>query len=155
MYKLHQIITSIAFTLWIFIPLNSYATVIYTWVDESGRSHFSQEPPEGVKAVRMYSEDIEPDKVGYVAPKIVAIEPSKEVIQEAEAKIIKENDSKQAESICKNATHSLKVLTTHSNLNRKDEQTGEVETLSESQRQAAIKENQQRIKLFCEDKSNK
>jgi hypothetical protein len=40
-------------------------------------------------------------------------------------------------------------------LNRQNEQTGEVETMSEPQRQAAIEENQQRIKLFCEDKSDK
>jgi hypothetical protein len=155
MYKICQVITVIALNLWIFFPFNSYATIIYTWVDESGRSHFSQEPPEGVEAVRMYSEDIEPDKVGYVAPKREDPVPSKEALQQAEAALINEKDSKQAQTICQTATHSLNVLSTHSNLNRKNEQTGDIETMSEPQRQAAIEENQQRIKLFCEDKSDK
>lgn len=155
MLTLHHMLAFILISLSLFFVGNSHATVIYTWVDENGISHYSQEPPVGVEAARLYSEDIEPNKVGYIAPKKEVPVPSEEAQEQADAKLIKEKDSKQADAICQNATHSLNILTSHSNLNRKNEQTGEVETMTEPQRQAAIAENQQRIKLFCNDaKSN-
>lgn len=155
MLTLREVLVFILINLSFLCASNSHATVIYTWVDENGQSHYSQEPPVGIEAARLYSEDIEADKVGYVAPKKAEPVPSDEAQQQADAKLIKEKDSEQAAAICQNATHSLNVLTSHSNLNRKNEQTGEVETMTEPQRQAAIAENQQRIKLFCNDaKSN-
>ncbi|MBB1270495.1 DUF4124 domain-containing protein [Shewanella sp. SR44-3] len=132
------------------LSLSTSATVIYSWVDKDGKTHYSQEPPAEANAERQYSEDIERDKIGYVAPIKKTTQSSDEALRQAEALVIKEKDSKQADSICDNATHSLKVLTTHSNLNRKNEQTGEVVTMTEVERQAAIKENQERVKLFCQ-----
>jgi hypothetical protein len=132
------------------LSLSVGATVIYSWTDKDGQVHYSQEPPVEVEAKRQYSEDIERDKVGYVAPVKEQAQPSEEALRRAEAKLIKEKDSKQAEGICDKATHSLNVLTTHTNLNRQNEQTGEVVTMTEVERQAAIQENQQRVELFCQ-----
>jgi hypothetical protein len=132
------------------LSLNVSATVIYSWTDKDGKTHYSQEPPVEVEAKRQYSEDIERDRVGYVAPVKKQAQPTDESLRQAEALLIKEKDSKQAEGICDKATHSLKVLTSHTNLNRQNEQTGEVVAMTEEERQAAINENQQRVELFCE-----
>lgn len=132
------------------LSLSVSATVIYSWIDKDGQVHYSQEPPVEVEAERQYSEDIERDKVGYVAPIKEQTQPTEEALRQAEALLIKEKDSKQAEGICDNATHSLNVLTAHTKLNRQNEQTGETVAMTEVERQAAIKESQQRVKLFCQ-----
>jgi hypothetical protein len=131
------------------LSLSVDATVIYSWTDKDGQVHYSQEPPVEIEAKRQYSEDIEQDKVGYVAPVKEQAQPTDEALRQAEALLIKEKDSKQAEGICDSANHSLNVLTSHTNLNRQNEQTGEVTTMTEAERQAAIQENQQRVELFC------
>lgn len=130
------------------------AGVIYTWVDEQGVTHYSQQPPEQEqqKANQLYSEDIEPAKVGYVAP--TKKEQPQEVSElEKSAALIKEKDAKQAQSICENAKHNLDVLTTHNQLIRQSEDpTKEPEAMTEEERQAAIAQQQERIKLFCDKK---
>ncbi len=68
---------------------------------------------------------------------------------ETNAAMIKQADKKQAKLICKNAQHSLNVLTTHSKLNKKNKDTGEVVAMTEEQRQASITEQRERVKLFC------
>lgn len=130
------------------------AGVIYTWVDEQGVTHYSQQPPEQeqLKANQLYSKDIEPAKVGYVAP---TKKEQPQVVSELEksAALIKEKDAKQAQSICENAKHNLDVLTSHSKLIRQSEDpTKEPEAMSEDERQAAITQQQERIKLFCDKK---
>jgi hypothetical protein len=132
------------------LPLSIGATVIYSWTDKDGKTHYSQEPPVEIEAERHYSEDIERDKVGYIAPVREQAQPTDEALRQAEALLIKEKDSKQAEAICENATHSLNVLTSHTNLKRQNEETGEVTTMTEAERLAAIQENQQRVDLFCQ-----
>jgi len=130
-----------------------WAGVIYTWVDENGVTHYSQQPPEQEqsKAQQLYSEDIEPGKVGYIAP--VKKEAPPEMSEpEKSAALIKAQDAKQAEAICENAKHNLNVLTTHTKLTRQAEGNKEPVAMTEEERQAAISENQQRIKLFCDKK---
>lgn len=130
------------------------AGVIYTWVDEQGVTHYSQQPPaqEQLRASQLHSEDIEPAKVGYVAP------PQKQQPQamnelEKSAALIKQKDAKQAQSICENAKHNLDVLTTHTKLMRQSEDpTKEPEAMTEEERQTAIAQQQERIKLFCDKK---
>ena len=128
---------------------NSNAGEIYTWIDKHGVTHFSQEPPENTQSKTLYSEDIEPARIGSVAPtakKVVSDTPSKLAIQ---ATAIKESDAAQAKIICDNARHSLNVLTSHSKLNKQNKQTGKSVAMTEEQRQAAIKEQEQRVSLFC------
>lgn len=129
------------------------AGVIYTWVDENGVTHYSQQPPEQdhPKTQQLYSEDIEPGKVGYIAP-VKNEEPPKMSEPEKSTALIKAQDTKQAEAICENAKHNLDVLTTHTKLTRQAEGNKEPVAMTEEERQAAISENQQRIKLFCDKK---
>ncbi len=124
------------------------ATVIYKWVDKDGVTHYSQQVPENTSTDKIYSEDIEQQPIGFTAPKArpAAPEPSKE---EKNAARIKEHNKEQAADICENAQHNLKVLTTHSRFRSKDETTGEVVAMKEEDRQAKIKVQEERIKLFC------
>ncbi|MCH1929812.1 DUF4124 domain-containing protein [Shewanella sp. A25] len=128
------------------------AGTIYTWVDENGVTHYSQQPPEQdlQKSKTLQSSELEPVKVGSVAPQKVAAPEMTE--SEKNAALIKEKDAKQAQSICDNAKQNLDVLTTHTKLTRQDGKDKEPVAMTEEERQAAIAENQQRIKLFCDRK---
>ncbi|ABI70530.1 DUF4124 domain-containing protein [Shewanella frigidimarina] len=128
-----------------------YAATIYTWVDDAGVVHYSQQQPLNVDASKIYSEDVEPAKIGtYTPQKKTAVNAESEL--ETSAKIINEKDKQQAKDICKSAKHSLSVLKTHSKLNQQDKATGETVAMTEEQRQAAIAENTERVRLFCQSK---
>ncbi|WP_083700296.1 DUF4124 domain-containing protein [Shewanella sp. UCD-KL12] len=146
MYK-----TFLAICLLLLFASPSSATVIYKWVDKDGVTHYSQQIPEGheqqSKSKKIYSEDIEPKLIGTVAPT-----PRKEEEQtqaQQDAALINENDKEQAKEICKNAKYNLDLLTTHTKLNSKDGETGAVTAVTEEQRQEKIKQQKERIKLFC------
>lgn len=127
----------------------AYATEIYTWVDEHGVTHYSQEPPEQKQVTKIYSEDIKPAKIGSVSPKAPVTTKAEASELEKIATSIKGSDNAQAKVICDNAKHSLNVLISHSKLNKQNKETGESIAMTEEQRQTAIKEQKQRISLFC------
>ena len=133
----------------LFISMSSTAGAIYTWEDKNGVTHYSQQPPAGVDARKVYSEDIERDKVGYVAPMKKSAAVSEESDLAKSAKLINEQDSKQAESLCENAKHSSNMLKSFTHLTKKDEKTGESVAMTEEAKQKALKENEERVKLFC------
>ncbi|AZG74513.1 DUF4124 domain-containing protein [Shewanella livingstonensis] len=127
------------------------AGTIYTWVDDSGVVHYSQQQPLNVDARKIYSEDMEPAKIGTYTPQKKAFT-KVETELEKSAKIINEKDKQQAKDICESAKHSLSVLKTHSKLNQQNKETGESIAMTEEQRQAAIAENTERVSLFCQSK---
>lgn len=155
MLKMTKLTALLFYTFWLcLLGQPVLAGVIYTWVDEQGVTHYSQQPPEQeqLKASQLYSEDIEPAKVGYIAP-TKKDEPQAVSELEKSAALIKEKDAKQAQSICANAKHNLDVLTTHNRLIRQSEDpTKEPVAMSEEERQTAIAQQQERIKLFCDKK---
>ena len=128
--------------------------VIYTWVDENGTKHYSQLPPEGeYEVTRLSNQQLEPKRIGTVSPARAAAnaQQTAEDDMAKQAEEIKAQNAEQAKSICDNAKHTLNVLLTHAQVTRKDETNGEMVTMTEEQKQAAIKESQQRVKLFCEE----
>lgn len=136
----------------LFISLYStdiYATEIYTWVDEHGVTHYSQEPPEHNQVKKIYSEDIKPAKIGSVSPQATIKVKNEATELEKSAAAINKSDKAQAKMICDNAKHSLNVLTSHSKLNKQSKESGESLAMTEEQRQGAIKEQKQRVSLFC------
>ncbi|WP_299808332.1 DUF4124 domain-containing protein [uncultured Shewanella sp.] len=134
-------------------PSLAQANVIYTWVDDNGVTHYSQQPPEQgqtpANTDKLYSEDLKPKPIGTVAPSAPIVKNQAQTDLEKKAAAINQADSEQAKHICNNARHSLNVLTTHSKLNQKNKQTGEMIAMTEEQRQASISEQKERIKLFC------
>ncbi|MCC4831724.1 DUF4124 domain-containing protein [Shewanella sp. 10N.7] len=131
----------------------SFATVIYTWVDKDGVSHYSQQPPEDVDSKKVYSEDIEPAQVGYV-PVLPNTPTSSQASSQSDlaqkAALIKEKDAEQAASICESAKHSLNVLNSYQNLHRTNKETGEEVVVTEEERLEQIEKSEERIKLFCQ-----
>jgi phage protein D len=128
-----------------------FAATIYTWVDDAGVVHYSQQHPLNVDARKIYSEDMEPAKIGTYTPQKKS-STKVETELETSAKIINEKDKQQAKNICESAKHSLSVLKTHSKLNQQNKDTGETVAMTEEQRQAAIAENTERVSLFCQSK---
>ena len=134
----------------LYSPLG-FATDIYTWVDDNGVTHYSQQPPAGKQAKTLNSQAIEPGKIGTVAP--VQREEKPELSNaEQDAAAIKARDQAQAQKLCDSAKFNLDVLQTHTRLQRKDDKTGEPVRMTEEERQTAIKEQQERIRLFCTKK---
>ena len=126
------------------------AATIYTWVDETGGVHYSQQAPLDVNADKINSEDMEPAKIGtYIPQKKTAVEVASSL--EKSAKIINEKDKQQAKELCEKARFSLNILTTHSKLQQQNKDTGETVAMTEEQRQAAIEENTERVSLFCQE----
>ncbi|WP_076540856.1 DUF4124 domain-containing protein [Shewanella sp. UCD-KL21] len=129
------------------------ATVIYSWVDEKGVKHYSQQPPTDVNSDKLYSEDIEPAQVGYL-PVLANSSSTANTNNPSDAAknaaAIKANDAEQAASICESAKHSLNVLNTYQRLHRKDPTTGEAVQVTEEDRLAQIETNEERVKLFCQ-----
>ncbi|QYJ87955.1 DUF4124 domain-containing protein [Shewanella mesophila] len=136
----------------LFIALMSptvFATTIYKWVDEKGVPHYSQEMPPEKQTEKLYSEDLEPKKVGSVAPKMATPAEAEKTELEVAAAEINRKDKEQAKMICDSAKHQLNVLETHTRLTRKNEQSGEMERMTEEERQAQIASQKERIRLFC------
>ncbi|MCZ4339224.1 DUF4124 domain-containing protein [Shewanella colwelliana] len=125
------------------------ATTIYKWVDEKGVTHYSQQVPPEKQSEKLYSEDIEQKKVGFVAPKVKAVsEPEKSDLELA-AQEISKKDKAQASAICDNAKHQLNVLETHTRLTRKNEDSDEPVRMTEEERQSEISAQKEKIRLFC------
>ncbi|MEZ9592994.1 DUF4124 domain-containing protein [Shewanella sp. 10N.261.52.F9] len=145
------LISKIAFMVLVLTSTSVNANAIYTWIDDKGVTHYSQQPPASNQASskKLYSEDIEPKHVGTIAPikSVADLNQPSELEQKAAA--ISLADKQQAQQVCKNAQHSLNVLTTHTKLTKKNNATGKLESMTEEQRQAAITEQKERMKLFC------
>jgi len=141
------------FTLALLLTVPVSATVIYKWVDKKGVTHYSQQiPQENVattEPTKLLSEDIEPQPIGFIAPK--ARTTASPMLSQAwqDAALIKKQDKKQAKAICSRAKHNLNLLTTHSRIRSADKESGKVTALTEEARQARIKTQQTRVKLFC------
>ncbi|WP_037471659.1 DUF4124 domain-containing protein [Shewanella waksmanii] len=140
---------NILFILTIMLSTSLQATTIYKWVDKNGVTHYSQEQPEQTEAEKLYSEDIEQQPIGFIAPKARAEE---EVPDEmaAAAEKINAQDKAQAKVICDNAKHQLNVLQTSARLRKENPETGEIEMMTDEQKQAEIGNQQRRVELFCQ-----
>ncbi len=132
------------------LSFQALGTVIYTWVDENGKTHYSQQPPEKGNVTKLYSEDIEQGPIGFVAPKMKK-ETSELTQEEKDAQTIKLQDKAQADTLCKSAKHKLNLLMTYDRLTRKDPQSGEEVVLNEKDKQTEIAQQKERIRLFCEE----
>lgn len=124
------------------------ATTIYKWVDKEGVTHFSQDPPptEIQTAEQLDSTELEPTHIGSVTPKAAA---KAAVTSNPSVADVKTRNAEQAASICEQAQFQLKVLQTHSRLQRQDPKTGEVIEMSAEEREQQINTQQERITQFC------
>jgi hypothetical protein len=140
----------ITLALTIITPLS--ANVIHKWVDENGVTHYSQQPPMDAGAIssKIYSEDLEQKPIGFIQPKVR--ENNAPVLSEDEknANAIKKQNSEQASAICKSAKQNLHILKSNSRIRSKNEETGELVSMKEEDRQQEINTQQERVKLFCD-----
>ncbi|MGZ9899306.1 DUF4124 domain-containing protein [Shewanella gaetbuli] len=131
------------------LAFSAFSAAIYTWTDANGVVHYSQQPPKGVNATIISSEDMQPKKIGTKTPTRFNDGSVEESDLARSAKLIKEKDAQQAKSICDNAKHSLDLLNTYTRLTKTDD-SGEEVTMTEEDKQSARADNEQRIKLFCQ-----
>ncbi|QSX29201.1 DUF4124 domain-containing protein [Shewanella cyperi] len=144
--------TPIALLLLSMLSGATWATTIYTWVDEKGVTHYSEQPPteEQTGAKTLYSEDIEPGKVGSVAPK--ARERKPEMTEdEKKAAILKIQNEEKAKEVCEDAKRRLDILTSYARIRQTKEGSDEPVVLSEEEKQQATAETRKTIELYCKE----
>lgn len=125
---------------------------IYKWVDEDGVTHFSARPPEGVEYQRISTFN---DVVSTVAPQTVG-ETEDLGPENAESNLLPElpevevqqPDPELVAERCEEARNNLSWMTQRVQINRENEQ-GEIERVTEEERQQMIRETQAFIDEWC------
>ncbi|WP_157729863.1 DUF4124 domain-containing protein [Bacterioplanes sanyensis] len=112
------------------------ANKVYRWVDENGQVHFSSQPRRGVNE----------DTYNVVVDKVPAPITNEE--EEKAAETISGVSKEEAEALCANAQEVKSLLS--SNFNRPfTREDGTVSPLSDEERQAKLKEADDRIAKYC------
>ncbi|MEN1727005.1 MAG: DUF4124 domain-containing protein [Pseudomonadota bacterium] len=126
---------------------------IYKWVDENGVTHFSARPPEGVEYERISTEG---DRRERVAPRTVGDEDMDDdtaaegddllpTLSEVE---VTQPDPELVAERCEQARTNLGWLTQRVRISVENDE-GEVERISEEERQRLISENQTFMDEWC------
>lgn len=121
---------------------------IYKWVDAQGVTHFGAQPPQGqsVEAINTATPAPTP-----VAPEPAAADPSSETQQhEIDRKVKKQVAEQEAERQRYCITLRTNLAQLQNNPRVRVEEEGEVRRLNEEERQARIKETQQKIADTCD-----
>jgi hypothetical protein len=125
---------------------------IYKWVDEDGVTHFSARPPEGVEYDRITTRN---NVVSRIAPQTVG--ETEDLEQEPDANNmlpelaevdVQQPDPELVAQRCEEARSNLSWMTQRVQINRENED-GEIERLTEDERQQMIQETQAFIDEWC------
>jgi len=124
---------------------------IYKWVDADGVTHFSARPPEGIEYQRINTfsnvvQTVSPQSVGEsdsdertantgLMPTLPEVE-----IQQPDPEVVAER--------CEQARSNLSWMTQRVRLNRENDQ-GQMEAISEEQRQQMIQQSRDFISEWC------
>ncbi len=125
---------------------------IYKWVDEDGVTHFSARPPEGVEYQRISTFN---NVVSTVAPQTVGEtedlgpeDSNSSVLPELPEVEVEMPDPELVAQRCEEARSNLSWMTQRVQINRENEQ-GEIERVTEDERQRMIQETQAFIDEWC------
>jgi len=123
---------------------------IYKWVDDEGVTHFSAQPPDGVEYQRISTFN---NVVSTVAPQTIGESEGSEDSDNRSMPELPEVDAQQPDpevvaERCEQARSNLGWMTQRVQINRENEQ-GEIERLSEEERQRMIAEAQAFIDEWC------
>jgi hypothetical protein len=125
---------------------------IYKWVDEDGVTHFSARPPEGVEYQRINTLS---NAVSTVSPQTVGesenLDPGETgtgVLPELPEVDVQQPDPALVQERCEQARSNLSWMTQRVQINRENEQ-GELERMTEEERQQMIQETQAFIDEWC------
>jgi len=130
----------------------AWATTIYTWVDEKGVTHYSEQPPTEAeaKSQTLSSEKIEPGKVGFEAPKVRERKPEMSD-DEKKAAILKIQDEQKAKEVCEQAKRNLDVLTNFARIRHTKEGSDEPSVMTEEEKEQVTKEARKQVELYCKE----
>jgi hypothetical protein len=124
---------------------------IYKWVDDEGITHFSARPPEGVEYERINTlrdrrETVTPQTVGDTED---GLEDTADSMLPALPEVdVQQPDPELVAERCQQARSNLQWLTQRVRINRENDE-GEVERISEEERQRLISEAQAFIEEWC------
>jgi len=128
------------------------ATKIYQWVDEQGRTHFTQTPPPaGKEAQRIEPSYVTPSSSGTTytettrpaEPAAATDEPSTD---EAEVLVMSRTEARAA---CENARNRLQTLESTDSLLMTRDDDGNLRVLQEHEIQQRIQEQKELIQRYC------
>lgn len=128
----------------------SAATELYQWVDENGVKHFSQQPPShmpSLKAVDVNGAPVVSGGKPQIAP-IASTSPAEDTETKKQEVERIENPEKDAER-CEKARKNIAQIQEYRRVRAKDPETGELRYLDDSEKEAQLKNWQDRQNTFC------
>lgn len=119
------------------------AVSLYKWVDESGRVHYSQTPPDksAAQSEQMQVKDTNPYQTEQEKADARKADEAKPATTDAAAKVV--------ETRAKNCEIARRNMQTFQNSDRVKQPDGTVITLSDEMRASKIKEAQAQINAYC------
>jgi hypothetical protein len=127
----------------------------YKWEDDEGVTHYSAEKPEDREASRVEGHNPPSSSQDQAMERLE--KQRQEARQEGETAADEEQDKDTAqapdEERCKKHRENLQTLNTTTQVRRKNPETGELETLTEEERQAMIKKTKKALER-CNQKQD-
>jgi len=135
----------------ILISSSTFAEGIYKWVDDDSNTNYGDVPPPSVDTEEL-SVDVAPSDPGRALPRLETSDPGSATTSSSSpdnAEPDSEMTDDQAEAICKQAHHGIKVLNNskrRSNVRKPD---GGYRRMTTEERKIYRKQSEQDIKDYC------
>mgnify|MGYP000161424309 CR=1 FL=1 len=127
----------------------------YKWVDDQGVTHYSAEKPKGREASKVEAHNPPSSSQDKAMERLEKQrEQSRQERQAAQEKEKKEDSSEPVnQERCEKHRKNLQTLNTTSQIRRKNPETGEMETLTQEERQAMIEKTKKALERCNEQNS--
>ncbi len=136
----------------IFFSFNSATAAVYKWVDDKGNVHYSEQRPLDNSAEKLRIDKAPPpSSSSYKKPSLKTKEDDKNKSDETKTADNDNNgmSAKEKQDQCDQARKDLALMESTGRLRVKDKD-GNVSYMSEEDKAARIKRNQDRIKQYCQ-----
>ena len=125
---------------------------VYKWTDEDGKIHYSQTRPSSdieAESLRIHGRKPQSDSTSDTdADKKKAEDKKKEQSDKKQESKLNAENAKNAKAVCQTARKRLSIMKSTGRIRERDEK-GNVNYLSDKQKKASMKKEQEVIKKFC------
>ena len=137
-------------------PSILWAEQYYKWVDDQGVTHYSEEKPENQDTSKVKAHNPPSSSQDQAMERLR--QERKEQEQERQAAQEDKENGKDSQAInqerCEKHRKNLETLNTTAQVRRKNPETGEMETLTQEERQAMIEKTKKALERCNENNSN-
>jgi len=140
----------------ILISSSAYSDSIYKWMDDDGNTHYGDVPPPSAHTEELRV-DVVPDNPGKALPRLETSDPGSSTPESGtpdssstdSAQPDPEMTDEQANAICKQAHHGIKVLNNSKRRSKVGKSDGGYRRMTTEERKVYRKQSEQDIKDYC------